>query len=275
MTRPYAEVIGDPIAHTKSPLIHNFWLAKLGINAEYRACHVRLDELGDYFARRRGDAEWCGCNVTMPHKKAVAEFLNRLDEDARAIKAVNTVSMQADGLLGSNTDRDGVIEALDGCVKAGAWVAVLGAGGAARAAFRALETMRASEVLVLSRHPQQAVNVARAFEIFAVGVPFDDAESIVEVDLLINATPLGMSGQARLPDSLLSMVADLAEDATVFDMVYSPFETELLAAARSYDKRTIDGLVMLVAQAAASFEIFFGQPAPRKHDAELRALLTA
>src|SRR3990167_7254417 len=99
MSTPYAEVIGDPIAQSKSPAIHNFWLGKLGIDAEYRACHVRPEELEDYFTRRRGDVDWRGCNVTMPHKQAIVPFLGRLDPLAAKIGAVNTVVRAADDRL--------------------------------------------------------------------------------------------------------------------------------------------------------------------------------
>src|SRR3546814_256786 len=105
MIRRYAEVIGDPIRQSKSPAIHGFWLEKLGIAADYRACHVRADGLADYLALRRGDADWRGCNVTMPHKLAVMPLLDRIDPLAARIGAVNTVVREADGqLAGYNTD---------------------------------------------------------------------------------------------------------------------------------------------------------------------------
>ena len=110
MTRPYAEVIGDPIAQSKSPLIHNFWLGKLGIDAEYRACHVRAEQLEDYFTRRREDAEWRGCNVTIPHKVEVLNFVDRADTDLLA--AANTVAPRDGGLVAWNTDVFGLLEPL-------------------------------------------------------------------------------------------------------------------------------------------------------------------
>ena len=120
MGRPYAEVIGDPIAHSKSPAIHNFWLAKLGIDAEYGACRVRPDELADYFARRRGDAEWRGCNVTMPHKQAVMPLLHSVEEPAALVGAVNTIRPSLDGLqVGHNTDVAGFLEPLHAVLQIG------------------------------------------------------------------------------------------------------------------------------------------------------------
>jgi len=277
MSKPYAEVIGDPILHSKSPLIHGFWLEKLGIDAEYRACHVRPEELQDYFARRRGDAEWRGCNVTIPHKQEVGQLLDGMDSKARAIGAVNTVYRAEEARLsGTNTDVDGVAEAIAGLDLKGQEVTVIGAGGAARAAFVLLAKSDCASVHVLARNPEKAVKVADACGLFAAGhVLAPDTPALCESILLINATQLGMTGQERMPSFILSQLDELAEGALVFDMVYAPLETDLLAAARRKGIQTSDGLVMLIGQAAVAFEKFFGQPAPREHDAELRALLTA
>ncbi|MBA3895636.1 MAG: shikimate dehydrogenase [Sphingomonadaceae bacterium] len=277
MTRPYVEVIGDPIAHSKSPLIHNFWLEKLGIDAEYRATHVRPDELADYFARRRGDAAWRGCNVTIPHKQTALDLLADKDRRAAAIGAINTVYRTGDRrLVGTNTDSVGVGEAIRELTLIGADVCVIGAGGAARAAFSQLAASRCAAVLILARDPRKALQTASEFDIFAVGVEFaPGSTALCEASLLINATQLGLEGQDAMPDFLLAELAEMPRDAAVFDMVYSPVETPLLAQARALGLRTIDGLQMLVGQAAAAFELFFGRTAPREHDAELRALLTS
>jgi shikimate dehydrogenase len=276
MTKPYAEVIGDPITHSKSPTIHNFWLEKLGIDADYRACHVKAEDLADYFASRRQDPDWRGCNVTIPHKQAVQPFLDRLDDKAKAIGAVNTVfrSGSAD-LAGTNTDVDGVGDALRGIDLKGQEVCVMGAGGAARAAFAALATRGCAAVHVMARNPQKAVKVADSCGVFGVGVPFaEGSAAFYEAMLTINATQLGMTGEERMPSFVLSEIGEMAQGGLVFDMVYAPLETDLLAAARRKGIRTADGLVMLVGQAAVAFERFFGRPPPREHDAELRELLT-
>jgi shikimate dehydrogenase len=276
VTRPYAEVIGDPIAHSKSPLIHNFWLEKLGIDAEYRACHVRPDEIADYFARRREDANWRGCNVTIPHKERVSTFADEIDAKARAVGASNCLFRDdRERLVATNTDVDGVAEAIAGFDPVGAYVCVLGNGGAARAAFHALAD-RPIELLVLARDPQKAAKISAAAGCAGNGVLLEPGNSaLVDARLFINATQLGMTGQEPMPSFVLAGLAEMDEGATVFDMVYAPLETELLATARGRGLRTVDGLVMLVGQAAAAFEKFFGQPAPREHDAELRSLLTA
>jgi len=277
MTRPYAEVIGDPIAHSKSPVIHGFWLAKLGIDAEYRACHVRPGELAGYFADRRADANWRGCNVTIPHKEQVRQFLDTVDDKAGAIGAVNTVYRDDRGrLIGTNTDVDGVEEAIGGVDLQGHEVCVIGAGGAARAAFAALAKRGCGSVFVLARNPGKARKVTDGFDLFAVPVPFEaGSPAFCEAMLLINATQLGMVGQERMPGFVLSQLDELADGALVFDMVYAPLETDLLAAARRKGVAAADGLVMLIGQAASAFARFFGQQPPRDCDAELRGLLTA
>ncbi len=277
MSRPYAEVIGDPIAHSKSPLIHNFWLGKLGIDAEYRACHVKPDELADYFARRREDATWRGCNVTTPHKEAVAPLIDAVDSKAMSIGAVNAVIRQPDGtLLGTNTDVDGVGEAIAGLELAGKTATVIGAGGAARAAFALLAGRQCESVRVIARNEEKALRAAQDCGLTVNVLPFHQGTGVLAgASLLINATQLGMSGQLQMPDFLLDEMAELASNALVFDMVYAPLETELLRAARKRGLRTSDGLAMLIGQAATAFTHFFGQPAPRQHETALRKLLTS
>jgi len=276
MTKPYAEVIGDPISHSKSPLIHNFWLEKLGIDAEYRACHVRPEELADYFEARRPDPDWRGCNVTIPHKEKVQAHLDELDSKAQAVGAVNCVYRNADGMLvGTNTDVDGVDDALSGVGLAGQVVCLIGAGGAARAAFSVLAGKQCGPVFLMARDPQKAVKAAGTCGLPGVGTPLEpDTEALRDGMLLVNATQLGMTGQQPMPGFILSELAQMAEGGAVFDMVYAPLETELLAAAMRAGLRCVDGLVMLIGQAAKAFEYFFGQPAPRQHDDQLRRLLT-
>ena len=142
MTRPYAEVIGDPIEQSKSPAIHTFWLDRLGIDAEYRACHVAAADLAAYFERKRTDPDWRGCNVTMPHKQAAMALVDALDPLAARIGAVNTVLRQADGTLtGCNTDAPGFLEPLRTRLAQTHYfrmARVIGTGGAARAIVAAL-----------------------------------------------------------------------------------------------------------------------------------------
>jgi len=285
MSHSYAEVIGDPIAQSKSPAIHNFWLGKLGIAADYRACHVTTDGLEDYFAQRRHDADWRGCNVTMPHKQAVMPLLDAINPEAAAIGAVNTVVREPDGrLVGYNTDAAGFLEPLRADLARPhlyRMARILGAGGAARAIVAALAGQGFTLVLA-ARDPAKAralldelapMGEHHAVELAHFAPPtdfaFDDREQLF--DLVVNASPLGMAGQPPLAFDF----SHAPPGSTVYDVVTHPLETPLLVEARKRGHTTIDGLSMLIGQAAVAFEKFFGQPAPRQHDAELRELLTA
>jgi len=273
---PYAEVIGDPVAHSKSPLIHGFWLDQLGIGAEYRRCHVRGQDLGSYFSERRADPHWRGCNITIPHKERVSPFLDQIDDTAARIGAVNTVYRGAAGaLLGTNTDVVGVAEAVEGQELGGKVVCIIGAGGAARAAFAWLAGRGLAEIRAVARDLTKAVRVAGECGATARGFSFAEAPSALAGSaLLINATQLGMQGQPTMPPSILAALGRMACDGMVFDMVYAPLDTAMLNSARQQGLRTADGLTMLIGQAASAFTRFFGEPAPRDHDAELRQLLT-
>jgi shikimate dehydrogenase len=272
MNHPYAEVIGDPIAHSKSPLIHNFWLQKLGIDAEYRACHVRPDELSDYFPNRRADPDWRGCNVTIPHKEKVAAYADQFCSGTLQIGAINTIIKRDGEFFGANTDIYGVIEPISRLCDSTQTVAIIGAGGAARAAAAAITTHFPDwSIRFLARRREQIEAVAAMLGIKADVWPIEDS-ALIGTTMLINASPLGMSGQAPLNLSLAPMRAE-ETPIIIFDMVYAPLETPLLAAARHEGFATIDGLQMLVAQAAEAFQLIFGQPAPRHHDEELKALL--
>lgn len=274
---PYAEVIGDPIAHSKSPLIHTFWLEHLGLDADYRACRVPAADLPQYLAQRRADPDWRGCNVTIPHKEAVAPLLDAPDARASAIGAVNTIVHRPDGgLAGTNTDVDGIAAAVGGLALAGRTAAVIGAGGAARAAFAFLAAQDCREVRVLARSPDKAARAAAECGLAARIVPFAPGSGGFDgAALVVNATQLGMSGQDAMPGFVLDELTGTTGDALVFDMVYAPLDTALLQTARAQGLGTADGLVMLIGQAATAFERFFGVSPPREFDAELRALLTS
>lgn len=281
MSKPYAEVIGDPIAQSKSPVIHGFWLGLLGIEADYHRCHVTAEGLADYLAQRRSDALWRGCNVTMPHKQAIMPLLDHIDDEAARIGAVNTVVREADGrLTGYNTDAPGFLEPIQPLLgeEDYRFAYVIGTGGAARAIIDALFH---AEFMIwsISRNPAKA----KAEFGHYLG---DDPEFLIDLaelpagplraadpevfSLIVNATPLGMTGH---PPLALPWGGFLA-NATVYDIVTAPVETALLQQARAQGLATIDGLAMLIGQAAVAFEKFFGAPAPRAEDAELRRLLT-
>ena len=267
---PYAEVIGDPIAHSNSPIIHNFWLRALGIEAEYRKTHVRADELAAYFLKRRADPDWLGCNITIPHKVAAMDYVTDPGEVGRVIGAMNTVACETGGpLIGTNTDAGGFIAPLAALGWRGRSALIIGAGGAARAILYALDQMGIRDVSVMVRD----VAMGRALRDRAgvEGKVIGMADPLPPVDLLVNSSPLGMTGQPPLRLDL----APLPDHAMVYDIVYVPIDTEILVAARARGLRTIDGLEMLIGQAALAFDIFFDAKAPRERDAELRALLAA
>ena len=267
---PYAEVIGDPIAHSKSPIIHNFWLRALGIEAEYRKTHVRADELAAYFLKRRADPDWLGCNITIPHKVAAMDYVTDPGEVGRVIGAMNTVACETGGpLIGTNTDAGGFIAPLAALGWRGRSALIIGAGGAARAILYALDQMGIRDVSVMVR--DVAKGRALLDRAGVEGKVIGMADPLPPVDLLVNSSPLGMTGQPPLRLDL----APLPDHAMVYDIVYVPIDTEILVAARARGLRTIDGLEMLIGQAALAFDIFFDATAPRERDAELRALLAA
>ena len=267
MIRPYAEVIGDPIAHSRSPAMHGHWLHQLGIAADYRALRVSPDELELYLRDRRHDAAWRGCNVTLPLKTLVGEHLSALGPDARAIGAVNTIVPQGNGeLLGLNTDAHGAMFALAGTEADHA--VVIGAGGAARAALFALKVMAIPRVTVINRDMIRARGALDDLEVDGRVVPLGTG---VAADLVINASSLGMAGRPPAPFD----VAALPPHATVFDMVYAPLETPLLRDARARGLRTINGLAMLAEQGAMAFAAFFDAGPAEADTPELRAVLTA
>lgn len=267
---PYAEVIGDPIAHSKSPLIHNFWLKALDIEAEYRKTHVRPGELAAYFLQRRADPDWLGCNVTIPHKIAVMDYASDLAQVGKLIGAMNTIACETGGpLIGTNTDAGGFLAPLQAMGWKGKRALIVGAGGAARAILFALSQSGVEEITIMVRDAAKGQALLERAGVAGRVVAMTDA--VPPVDLLVNCSPLGMVGKPPLDLDL----APLPETAVVYDIVYAPLDTGLLQAARARGLRTVDGLEMLIGQAALAFEIFFDAPAPRERDAELRALLVA
>lgn len=286
MTQTYAEVIGDPIAQSKSPAIHRFWLQELGIDADYRATLVTGDGLADYLSTRRTDPDWRGCNVTMPHKQAVIPLLDRLDPLAARIGAVNTIVPGQGTLIGYNTDAPGFLEPLAGQLQETHYfrmARIIGTGGAARAIVAALAG--AGFTLVLAgRDPAKARalldELDPAGEHHAVDLShfadptdfaFDDREGCC--DLVVNASALGMRGQPPLAFDW----SHAPPGSIAYDIVTDPVSTGFLAGAEAQGFRTIDGLAMLIGQAAVAFERFFGAAPPRDpaSDAALRAKLTA
>lgn len=268
MTRPYAEVIGDPISHSKSPLIHGFWINALKLDAEYRSCHVTPTGLADYFTIRQADPAWRGCNITIPHKIAALDHIADPGNVRATIGAINTVARNEQGsFFGTNTDAGGFYAPIAGVDLSGAPVVVIGAGGAARAVLFALSRLGVGSVTLLSRNVLKGAALLASFGLKGQALPLDRVPP--PAALLVNASPLGMVGQSALSIDLSS----LPDDAIVYDLVYAPLETPLLAAARARNLDCVDGLEMLIGQAALAFELLFGVQPPRDDDDALRASL--
>ena len=266
---PYAEVIGDPIAHSKSPLIHNHWLAATGIAGSYRACHVCAEDLGAYLERRAADPDWRGCNVTLPHKLAVLDHVPDPGGVRASIGAANTIARAGDGsLFATNTDAGGFFAPLADADLEGMPVVVVGAGGAARAVLFALSKSGVGPVTILNRNVLKASALLAAFGLKGQALPL--GSRLPAAALVVNASSLGMTGQPPLDIDL----SPLPDDAIVYDCVYAPLVTKLLAQADARDLVTIDGLDMLIGQAALAFECFFGVTPPAD-DELLRAKLIA
>lgn len=256
-----AGVIGDPVEHSLSPVMHNAAFAALGVNATYELWPTPLAGLPDRVASIRAGGV-LGANVTVPHKQAVMPLIDRLTDEARLVGAVNTIVIENGTLLGDNTDTAGFARAVR--ERRPGWhprrAVVLGAGGAARAVLVALSGMGARTVQLANRSPERARALANALPAIPIAVVAPDGlvAALDGADLLVNATSLGWHpGELPLDPALLDR---LAPDALVADLTYR--ETDLLRAAADSGREALDGLPMLVYQGAASFERWTGQEAP-------------
>lgn len=281
---PYAEVIGNPIAQSKSPLIHGFWLERLGIDARYGARRVLPETFADYVETSRATPSWRGCNITMPLKELAPTLIDTVHPDALAIGAVNTIARNGDGkLVGHNTDATGFLEPLTTELSQNhlfRMARIVGTGGAARAIITALNR-HGFTLVVIGRNEGKARALLdelapegehHTAPLAHFGAPtdfrFDDREGCL--DLVINASPLGMRGHPPL----LFDWSHAPPGSIAYDIVTDPVDTPFLADAAAAGHRTIDGFAMLIGQAAAAFEKFFGIAPPRQFDAELMALLS-
>ncbi len=271
---PVAAVIGWPVKHSRSPLIHRHWLARYGIAGDYVRHAVAPEEIDGFLANFVGGA-FVGANVTVPHKEAAFAAVARADGVASALGAVNTLWLEKGELVGGNTDAHGFAANLDehapGWNRNGAAL-VLGAGGAARAVVHALKARDIGDIRIVNRTLARAKELAHRF---CAGVSAHEVAAtealMADTGLLVNTTSLGMQGHEgqRLPADPRHLPAH----AIVTDIVYVPLETPLLAAARQRGLATVDGLGMLLHQAAPGFERWFGL-CPQVTPA-LRALIVA
>ena len=254
-----AGVMGWPVAHTRSPAIHNHWIATHGLKGAYVQLPVQPAHLE---AAMRGlpALGFAGCNITVPHKVNAMALMDEVHPAARRIEAINTVVVREDGsLLGLNTDGMGYVQSLrDADPLWGADTGpalVVGAGGAARAMVVALLDEGVPELRITNRSPEKAQAFRDAFGDRVTVVPWSERNAAMAgVSLLVNTTTQGMHGQAAL-DVVLD---ELPADAMVSDAVYVPLETPLLAAARQKGNRTVNGLGMLLNQARPGFNAWFG-----------------
>lgn len=282
MGTPYAEVIGDPITHSKSPLIHKYWLEQLGIGGDYRATRVTPGELPDYLRARRQDSNWRGCNVTMPHKEAV---LALLDDVARPkLGAVNCIVPRDGRLRGINTDGAGVDDAIV------EWwfghddsrICLIGSGGAARAAIAELDVQCYFIFDLIVRDRAKGRAFLDSCNVDGEVYSFEDAAAaMTERDAVINASPLGMDGFPPMPDTVLDALSSVrarrpvgSHKAFAFDMVTAPVRTAFVSRAEAAGLTVSDGLTMLIGQARIAFRNFFGT-LPPAGDSKLRERLTS
>ena len=256
-----AGVMGWPVAHSRSPRIHGYWLEEKGIDGAYLPLAVRPEALNAALGALPA-LGFRGCNLTAPHKEAALARMDTLSETARRIGAVNTVTVGDCGALrGDNTDGYGFISHLRQEApgwEAGAPVAVLGAGGAARAVVDALSTAGVPEIRLLNRSGKRAAALAEGAGEAVRPLPWDQRdEALAGCGLLVNTTNLGQVGKPALALAL----EQLPPDAVVYDLVYAPLETDLLKAARGRGHVAVDGLGMLIHQARPGFAAWFGAEA--------------
>lgn len=267
-TTRLAGVIGWPVAHSRSPLLHNHWLRRHGIDGAYVPLPVRPGALADAVRGLRA-AGFRGCNVTLPHKEEAARLCTTLDAAAQTAGACNTLVFDADGTHGSASDGPGFVASIveAGVDPAAGPALLLGAGGAARCVAHALHAAGTPAVLVVNRDSARAAALAAAVPGVRI-VPWEArADLVAEAALLVNATSAGMTGQPPLDMPLDRARPTLA----VADIVYAPLETALLAAARARGLRAVGGIGMLLHQARPGFAAWFGAwPAA---DAAARAAL--
>jgi shikimate dehydrogenase len=256
-----AAVIGHPVKHSKSPLIHHYWIKKYGLQGSYEAIDLAPENL------ERGLKDlikegYTGFNFTVPHKEAVMKLCDSVDLNAQSIGAVNTVAVEGKKLRGMNTDAYGfltnITESTGGFSFGGKCAVVLGAGGAARAVIGGLMGAGIGKIILMNRTKGRALALASEMDMATGIIHVADWESrddiMHEADLLVNTTSLGMNGQLPLEIDLKKLSAR----ALVNDIVYAPLETQLLKDARALGATTVSGIGMLLHQARPAFKAWFG-----------------
>lgn len=272
-----AAVIGDPIAHSMSPKIHNFLLQKQQINGNYEAILVKKDDLESKIKNLQ-EQGYAGLNVTIPHKEQIFELCDHKSQSAILTGAVNTVVFTKNGkIFGHNSDIDGFLNNLHhfqpNFSLKNKTAYVIGAGGAARAIIYGLIKSNVSNIIITNRNQNRALKLIEDFRNFSsqknCKINFlnkeDFSANLNNCDILINSTSLGMEGQENLEID----ITNLKNSAIVYDIVYKPLITPLLKSAQNQNNKIVTGIGMLIYQALVGFELFFGQKAEQKFVTEL------
>lgn len=254
-------VIGDPVGHSLSPLLHRAMIAQTGAPYTYELHPVSAAALPEFVAAAK-DGAWAGCNVTMPHKQTILPLLDEVDGFAADCGAVNTVCFRDGRAVGYNTDGVGLVDSLRcrGFDPAGRTVLLLGAGGAAKAVGHAMATAGAGRIIVCARRLERAAALAAQLPGCGEGIVLaQDAiqQAASACDLLVNATPLGMAGSPAF--ARLDFLQAMPPHAVVYDLVYHPRRTALMEAAARQGLRTVGGIDLLIRQAVRAFTFFTGE----------------
>ena len=250
-------VLGYPLSHTLSPIIHNYWMQKYQIKGSYNSLEIQTNDLTTFF--KDNISKFKGLNVTIPHKINVFEFMDEIDNSAKVIGAINCISINNEGkLVGANTDAAGFMSGLRKFIPEIGFdnsnIMIIGAGGASRAVIYSLLLESVKKISISNRSRDRLKVIGRDFNGVLNPVDWDQkSKEISNADIIINCTSLGMLGN----DSLDIDVSSFNENAIVIDLVYNPIETELIKSAKKRGHRVLNGLPMLLHQAALSWKIWF------------------
>ncbi len=252
-------VIGHPIAHSRSPLIHSYWLKQMSIDGQYEKQDVAPEDLQNFFLNLE-DNNLRGCNITIPHKEHAIKFVDDIDDTSSRIGSINTVWLENRKRRASTTDGIGFCTNIEQSLKSFSFkdkrVVVVGAGGSTRPIVAEMINRGAAEIIIANRNLGRAQDIARIFANMPKAIPLDELNrNISTADLLVNTTSIGLHGETEYPADLML----LPESAVVTDIVYAPLETQLLKNAKTRNLTTVTGLGMLLHQAVYGFEKWFGQ----------------
>lgn len=268
-----AGIIGHPVSHSLSPLLHEYWIKKYGLKAEYLYLDTEEENLGNRIGELRTSG-FVGANITVPYKEKVMKHLDEISDEAKKIGAVNTILVKEGRLFGINTDTEGFLENIRETIPGFSFerrrAVILGAGGAARAVIYSLLKEGAGEIWLVNRTKEKAEMLAQEFgNNIHVETWGRLNKTLGGADILINTTSLGMKGKGKLEID----ISPLPKKSIVYDIVYNPLETELLKQAKFQGNKVVDGLGMLLYQAVPAFHLWFGiKP---KVTGELRKLIAS